>query len=65
MKDMNTQKETRVNQEILKSTGKVQSHAPTELRPYDPSRPEGSVGIVAQATKPVHFEFGITLNNSK
>lgn len=65
MKDMNTQKETKVNQEILKSTGKVQNHFPTELRPYDPTRPEGSAGIVAQHTKPVHFEFGIELNNSK
>lgn len=58
-------KETQPNQEILQALGKVQSHAPAELRPYDPNRPNGSEGIVKQMTKPVQFEFGIQLTNSK
>lgn len=58
-------KETQPNREILEFLGRVQSHMPAELRPYDPSRPEGSAGIVAQHTAPVHYEFGIEINLPK
>ena len=65
---METQKETKPNLELVEKLGKVQKEMPgkfampVERRPYDPSRPEGSAGIVAQNGPPVHFEYGITLS---
>lgn len=51
--------ENKRQQEILKGLGKVQEYFPVDLRPYDPLRPNGSAGIVAQQTAPKQFEFGV------
>lgn len=71
MKDYNTQKDAKPSEELVAKLGQQQKEMPgkfampVERRPYDPSRPEGSAGIVAQNGPPKHFEFGIQLNNSK
>ncbi|MNM18514.1 hypothetical protein D3C81_288070 [compost metagenome] len=71
MKDYNTQKDAKPSDKAVDQLGTQQKEMPgkfampVERRSYDPSRPEGSVGIVAQNGPPVHFEFGIQLNNSK